>query len=65
MSFSLLLTRLMLLLQRPPGRRRDERGDIPGWVMVTVLTVGMAIIIFEIAEDELKGMLRAALNRVK
>ncbi len=28
------MTRLLLRLHR----RRDERGDVPGWVMVTVMT---------------------------
>lgn len=65
MSFSLLLTHLILALTPAPGRRRDERGDIPGWVMVTVLTVGMALVIFTFAEDQLTRMLKSALNRVK
>ena len=44
---------------------RDERGDVPGWVMVTVMTIGLAIAIFTFAEEPLKGMLSAAFNRVK
>lgn len=35
-----LLTRLVaLVLPDPVGpRRRTQRGDVPGWVMVTVMT---------------------------
>ncbi len=35
-----LLTRL---LRRPDGAApaRDERGDVPGWVLVTVMTAGL------------------------
>ncbi len=22
-------------------RRRDERGDVPGWVLITVMTAGL------------------------
>jgi hypothetical protein len=47
------------------GRRRDERGDVPGWVMVTVMTIGLAIAIFSFAEEPLKGLLSAAFNQVK
>ena len=46
-------------------RRRDERGDVPGWVMVTVMTIGLAIAIFTFAEEPLKGLLSAAFNQVK
>lgn len=57
-----LLLRAHLALMAP---RRDERGDVPGWVMVTVMTIGLAIAIFTFAEEPLKGMLSAAFNRVK
>lgn len=46
-------------------RRRDERGDVPGWVMVTVMTVGLAIVIFEFAEDPLKALLTRAFDSVR
>jgi hypothetical protein len=45
--------------------RHDERGDVPGWVMVTVMTIGLAIAIFTFAEEPLKGLLSAAFNQVK
>lgn len=38
------LLMLLLRLQVAPvlagRRRRDDRGDVPGWVMVAVATVG-------------------------
>lgn len=46
-------------------RERDERGDVPGWVMVTVMTVGLALVIFTFAEDPLKAMLTRAFDSVK
>jgi hypothetical protein len=54
--------RLHLALAAP---HRDERGDVPGWVMVTVMTIGLAIAIFTFAEEPLKGLLSAAFNQVK
>ncbi|MEP7739767.1 hypothetical protein ABKW28_19165 [Nocardioides sp. 31GB23] len=38
---SLLAHRLVLLwlaLVAPAPRRRDDRGDVPGWVLVTVVS---------------------------
>lgn len=46
-------------------RERDERGDVPGWVLVTVMTAGLVVAIWGVAEDELKRMLQAALAKVK
>lgn len=56
---------LVHLVLARTGVRRDERGDVPGWVMVTVMTIGLAIAIFTFAEDPLKNLLSAAFSRVK
>jgi peptidoglycan/LPS O-acetylase OafA/YrhL len=58
---------LLRCLARPSAGRdqRDDRGDVPGWVMVTVMTIGLAIAIFTFAEEPLKGLLSAAFNQVK
>lgn len=45
--------------------RRDEKGDVPGWVLVTIMTAGMVMAIWQLAEPELKSMLRNALNKVQ
>ncbi|MBS44161.1 MAG: hypothetical protein CMH83_13550 [Nocardioides sp.] len=47
------------------GRARDERGDVPGWVLVVVMSVGLVGVITTVAEDELTGMVRRALGSVK
>jgi hypothetical protein len=44
--------------------RRDERGDVPGWVMIVVMTAGLVVILGAIAQDELGEMLEKALNSV-
>lgn len=46
-------------------RARDESGDVPGWVMVTVMTVGLAIVIFQFAEEPLKALLTRAFDSVR
>ena len=58
-----LMTRLYVVLIAPP--RRDDRGDVPGWVLVTVMSAGIVMAIWGLAEGELKSMLRSALNSVK
>ena len=59
----LLLTRMLLAVSGP--RRRDERGDAPGWVLVTVLTAGLVAVIWGVADDQLTQLLRSALNSVR
>jgi len=54
----------LLLLARPLGRR-DERGDVPGWVLVTVMTAGLVMAIWGLADDQLRQMLKDALDSVK
>lgn len=45
-------------------RPRDERGDVPGWVLITVMTAGLVAGIWAIAGNQLGAMLRAALASV-
>jgi hypothetical protein len=63
------LSRLLLALQgaaRGPDRDdRDDRGDVPGWVLVTVMSVGIVLAIWGLAQGELTRMLRSALNSVQ
>ena len=51
----------VLVLPRP----RDERGDVPGWVLITVMTAGLVMGIWGVAEGQLQSMLTSALNQVK
>ena len=58
-----VLVRIQLEVTQP--RRRDERGDVPGWVMVTVMTAGLVMVIWGLAKGQLQTMLTNALNSVK
>lgn len=60
---SLAITRLYLALTAL--RPRDERGDVPGWVMITVMTAGLVVAITAVAQPQLKSMLDSALGQVK
>ena len=57
-----LLTRLTLHLTTP--RPRDERGDVPGWVLVTVMTAGLVGALYALAKPQLSSMLTTALGSV-
>ena len=64
-----LLVRLHLALVAPhatrPQRRRDDRGDVPGWVLVTLMSVGLITALSVVAKDQLTSMLQSALDSVK
>jgi hypothetical protein len=44
---------------------RDERGDIPGWVLVTVMTITIGMALWGIAQPQLVGILQSALSSVR
>ncbi|GAB3865555.1 hypothetical protein GCM10028801_36230 [Nocardioides maradonensis] len=43
----------------------DERGDVPGWVLVSVMTITVGMGLFAVARPMLTDMLRSALDSVK
>ena len=61
---SLHLTRLLLALLLKPRPARNERGDVPGWVLITVMTAGLVVAIWQLAGEQLANMLKTALDSV-
>ncbi|MCX6404660.1 MAG: hypothetical protein NTW81_04000 [Actinobacteria bacterium] len=43
---------------------RSERGDVPGWVLITVMTAGLVVGLWSIAGPQLKTVLSHALRSV-
>lgn len=43
---------------------RDERGDVPGWVLITLMTAGLVIVIWALAGPALSGVFQQAIDRV-
>ena len=43
---------------------RSDRGDVPGWVLVTVMTAGLVTAIWLIADGQLTAILNRALVSV-
>lgn len=60
---SLALAKIYLATVVP--RPHDERGDVPGWVMITVMTAGLVVGITAIAGPALQDMVSSALAKVK
>jgi hypothetical protein len=48
-----------------PRDRRSERGDVPGWVLVTVMTAGLVAALWAVAGPQLQSMLSEALRSVR
>lgn len=44
-------------------RRRNQRGDVPGWVMITVMTIVIASAILAIFQSRVTAFLNDALNQ--
>jgi hypothetical protein len=61
---SSLLTKLFVALVLAPRPARKERGDVPGWVLITVMTAGLVVAIWAVAGPQLSKMLQDALSSV-
>lgn len=61
-------------ISSPRGMRRvfarsreflaDERGDVPGWVLVTLMTAGLVVLIWAVAGPALTALFEQAIQRV-
>ena len=43
---------------------RGERGDVPGWVLITIMTAGIVAVLWQFAEPHLRDILEQALEAV-
>jgi len=53
-------TRLLFV----PDRSDQERGDVPGWVLITLMTAGLVVVIWSAAGPALSGVFEQAITRV-
>lgn len=42
----------------------DERGDVPGWVLITLMTAGLVVVIWAMAGPALADLFEQAISRV-
>ena len=43
---------------------RGDRGDVPGWVLVTLMTAGLVLTLWAVAGPRLVGVFNDAIDRV-
>ncbi len=56
--------RLVVALYARAAAGRSDRGDVPGWVMVTIMTAGLVTALWFIAEERLSAIFTEALDGV-
>lgn len=54
----------MKFFARLLDRLGDDRGDVPGWVMVTVMTAILVVAILGIFEPQIKDAITGAIDSV-
>jgi hypothetical protein len=55
---------LLTILTRRLGGRAD-RGDVPGWVLITIMTAGLVTALWAIAGPQLSTLFTDAISSVK
>ena len=54
----------MSILQRVTMRVREERGDVPGWVLITLMTAALVVLIWALAGPALSEIFQNAIMKV-
>lgn len=59
-TMSILRTNLRAAVERA----RDDRGDVPGWVLITLMTAGLVLVIWGLAGPALSNVFEQAMKNV-
>lgn len=43
---------------------KDETGDVPGWVLITLMSAGLVVVIWSVASPALRSLIDESLNKV-
>lgn len=65
-----VLSMLVYVMGRGRGRvpyplRRSDRGDVPGWVLITLMTAGIVAVLWGVAQGDLQSLFDNAMKSVK
>jgi hypothetical protein len=52
------------LLSKALDGLADDRGDVPGWVLITLMTAGLVLLLWGVAGPALTGVFEQAIERV-
>jgi hypothetical protein len=55
---------LLTLRERALRALHDDRGDVPGWVMITVMTAGIVAALIVVAGPRLTSAFDSAVSKV-
>lgn len=44
---------------------RPDRGDVPGWVLITLMTAGLVVALWALAGEAFTSMFQDAMNKVR
>lgn len=47
------------------GHDRPDRGDVPGWVLITLMTAGLVVALWALAGEAFTTMFEDAMNKVR
>lgn len=47
-----------------PHQDREEAGDVPGWVMITLMTAALVVLIWAVAGPALTDLFNNAIQRI-
>jgi hypothetical protein len=60
-----ILNRLRAIIgSRGWGPLRSDRGDVPGWVLITLMTAGLVVALWALAGPALGQVFNQAITRV-
>lgn len=62
--FTISLTPVPLRQRVRTWAAQPERGDVPGWVLITIMTAGIVAALWLVAEPLLTGMFTDAVSSV-
>lgn len=57
-------SKIALISSDVQSKFNDERGDVPGWVLITLMTAGLVVAIWAIAAPALGTVFDQAISRV-
>lgn len=57
--------RFFMRLHAHASRRGPDTGDVPGWVLVTLMTAGLVVALWALAGPALGSLFMDAVNGVK
>jgi hypothetical protein len=51
-------------MKKTKNQLTDERGDVPGWVLITLMTAAMVVLLWSLAAPALTTVFNQAMSKV-